>query len=168
LFKRIILIAAAIAGVAAVPTNAAIYQLHYTGSGATTADLRLRTANTAVAGSFAILGVSGTVNGDVVTGLAPVNPPGFTTDNRYFATDPILTSGGVGFFSATATYNLWDNSPGSYSLYGTTNGGGSYVPASDGTLSIAAVPEPALWGLMIVGFGLTGIAARRRTAAVAA
>ena len=32
----------------------------------------------------------------------------------------------------------------------------------------AVVPEPATWGLMIVGFGMVGIAARRRNRAVAA
>lgn len=32
----------------------------------------------------------------------------------------------------------------------------------------SVVPEPAMWGLMIVGFGLTGFAARRRSAVVAA
>lgn len=32
----------------------------------------------------------------------------------------------------------------------------------------AAVPEPATWGLMIVGFGMVGMALRRRTAVVAA
>lgn len=33
--------------------------------------------------------------------------------------------------------------------------------------SIAAVPEPATWGLMIVGFGLVGASVRRRRSAVA-
>ena len=32
----------------------------------------------------------------------------------------------------------------------------------------AAVPEPATWGLMIVGFGIVGVSMRRRQAAVAA
>jgi len=32
----------------------------------------------------------------------------------------------------------------------------------------AVVPEPATWGLMIVGFGMIGVAARRRNRAVAA
>lgn len=32
----------------------------------------------------------------------------------------------------------------------------------------AAVPEPAMWAMMLVGFGITGAAVRRRSAAVAA
>ncbi len=34
--------------------------------------------------------------------------------------------------------------------------------------SIAAVPEPGVWALMIVGFGLVGVSSRRRQATVAA
>ncbi|QYE35494.1 MULTISPECIES: FxDxF family PEP-CTERM protein [Sphingosinicellaceae] len=44
-------------------------------------------------------------------------------------------------------------------------------PASVGssiTFALAAVPEPASWALMIVGFGMVGYSARRRTAVVTA
>nr|WP_295661618.1 FxDxF family PEP-CTERM protein [Polymorphobacter sp.] len=44
-------------------------------------------------------------------------------------------------------------------------------PASVGssvTFALAAVPEPASWALMVVGFGMVGFAARRRTTAVTA
>ena len=36
------------------------------------------------------------------------------------------------------------------------------------TLTVAGVPEPATWSLLIAGFGLTGIAVRRRQSHVAA
>ena len=36
-----------------------------------------------------------------------------------------------------------------------------------GTLSFAAVPEPATWAMMLVGFGAVGFSMRRRTRAVA-
>ena len=36
------------------------------------------------------------------------------------------------------------------------------------TFTTDAVPEPATWGLMIVGFGLVGVASRRRKGALAA
>ena len=36
------------------------------------------------------------------------------------------------------------------------------------TSSVGAVPEPAMWALMLIGFGLTGAAARRRAAAAVA
>ncbi len=41
------------------------------------------------------------------------------------------------------------------------------VAVLDG-VSVTAVPEPAVWGLMLVGFGLVGVASRRRSAAVSA
>ncbi len=54
---------------------------------------------------------------------------------------------------------------------------GFYVNSSDSVfgagqltvngLTIDAIPEPATWGLMIVGFGLVGVAARRRSAVTA-
>jgi hypothetical protein len=50
---------------------------------------------------------------------------------------------------------------------------GFYVNATDsqlgrGNISVSAVPEAATWMLMISGFGMVGVAARRRTNAVAA
>jgi hypothetical protein len=41
-------------------------------------------------------------------------------------------------------------------------GGASYGPNRLGQVSIAAVPEPATWAMMIGGFGLAGVAMRRR------
>ena len=159
---------AAIAAIASIaPASAATYLLNYTGSGAVTAALTITTSNTAaIDGSFAITGITGNVLGDVVTGLAPVNPAGFNTDNKYFNADPIFTTGGVGFFSSTLTYNLWGTGPGAYTLY--SYNGSSYPIQSNGTLTVANVPEPASWALLIVGFGMVGFAARRRIAAVAA
>jgi hypothetical protein len=49
--------------------------------------------------------------------------------------------------STTLSFASLDNSP--------------YGPALDG-VSVAAVPEPAAWGMLIGGFGLAGLALRRR------
>lgn len=46
-------------------------------------------------------------------------------------------------------------------------GGATYGVNRLGTVTLAAVPEPATWGLMIGGFGLVGAAARRRRAVAA-
>jgi len=51
--------------------------------------------------------------------------------------------------STTLSFASLDNSP--------------YGPALD-NVSVAAVPEPAVWGMMIGGFGLAGVALRRRPA----
>lgn len=47
---------------------------------------------------------------------------------------------------------------------GLTGGPGNY--AISGT--VTAVPQPAVWGPMIVGFGMVGVASRRRATVVAA
>ncbi|MEO8812788.1 MAG: PEPxxWA-CTERM sorting domain-containing protein [Caulobacteraceae bacterium] len=47
------------------------------------------------------------------------------------------------------------------------DGGGPFGPVIGG-VSITAVPEPAAWILMIGGFGLVGIAMRRRQSTIAA
>jgi choice-of-anchor C domain-containing protein len=52
--------------------------------------------------------------------------------------------------STTLSFASLDNSP--------------YGPALDG-VSISAVPEPAMWGMMIGGFGFAGMALRRRPTA---
>jgi len=57
--------------------------------------------------------------------------------------------------------------PGTYSFSITGLGEGG-IPAGLGVrLDMAAIPEPATWAMLIVGFGLVGAAARRRTASVA-
>ena len=56
-------------------------------------------------------------------------------------------------------------------LYSPSLSGIGYLPRSGGVEVIAisgAVPEPASWAMLIAGFGLVGVAARRRKIAVAA
>ena len=45
-----------------------------------------------------------------------------------------------------------------------TKGSGTGVPLSPGSFPAGAVPEPGTWALMIGGFALVGVAARRRRA----
>ncbi len=71
--------------------------------------------------------------------------PGVGSGNPEFRsiTNKLLTAG---------TYTL--------SVRGTSQPNGSY----SGALSLGAVPEPATWAFMILGFGLVGGALRRRKA----
>ena len=63
--------------------------------------------------------------------------------------------------SPNATYNVTFNTAGYSSFWFTPNN-----DAADGfrlnSLSVAAVPEPASWAMMIAGFGLVGSSMRRR------
>jgi hypothetical protein len=52
-------------------------------------------------------------------------------------------------------------------LHGVTFGGNAISPVTITVNSVAAVPEPATWGMMIIGFGGIGGLIRRRRSAVA-
>ncbi len=76
---------------------------------------------------------------------------------------PIVFDSLSGALTAVGTRYSNGNAPGvlaTNSAIGTTRyGAGTFA---------AVVPEPATWGLMIAGFAMTGVAARRRKASVAA
>ncbi len=54
--------------------------------------------------------------------------------------------------------------PGPVSLSFTQNGGNNFRGSIIDNVSITAVPEPATWAMMILGFGIAGAALRRRPA----
>lgn len=89
-----------------------------------------------ITGGFKL--VSGTLNGTALT-------LGKLTDYVYTLTLP-----GAGVPSIANPQKLVIN--------GTSQGGGSYTA----NVTFAAVPEPATWALMILGFGVVGYAMRRR------
>jgi hypothetical protein len=64
-------------------------------------------------------------------------------------------------FAGTLSQNL---SAGRYviGLYGTTLVDPDFTIRFDTPIAVSSVPEPATWGMMIVGLGLAGVAARRR------
>ncbi len=78
--------------------------------------------------------------------------------------------------SPANNFSLFQTYTGSFVASGTTSTvlftNSSFVDDTDVALDnvnvTAAVPEPASWGMMIIGFGLAGVAARRRKAAVIA
>lgn len=139
-----------------------------------------------------IISASGNVVGgpdpgsiSLIAGPNPPNvfipPPGvFQVNNVYYpASDPQFDVYGMLFQTANAQYNVWGNGAGNYSFYAYYNG---YL-AGDGPgqvqITIApfvetsvvqaafaapAVPEPATWVMMILGFlGIVFVANRRRS-----
>ena len=124
---------------------------------------------------FHVTSVTGTIGGEAVT-LFDYDGPDF----KAFPTSPILvTSSGIGFSTASGFYNLYEFFPGVNPLY---DCGALYCiegpnpfnvvaqnihVATDLSITIhndVAVPEPATWGLMLVGFGGLGAVMRRRRA----
>jgi hypothetical protein len=171
---------------AAGPANASTWVINYAsiGGNPTSANLRLIVDDTAnPAGTYAVLAVSGDVDGDAVTGLTPNwsgwnlvgSPDGmFVFDNVFSPTGVTLTNGGLMFNSASYEYNLFSDSPTQYELYRSDHH--SYVanslgsieverapPASDLRVqAVAGVPEPVSWVLLITGFGGLGAAFRAK------
>jgi hypothetical protein len=90
----------------------------------------------------------------VTTALAPGSINFSGASLSAFVDTSLLPS--AGFAPSSYSYNLWPRSPGA---------GNSTIAdfaPDNANASIAAVPEPASWALLIAGFGLVGATARRR------
>jgi len=175
--KAITLGMAAFAALAALPAAAANYNVTFDttstlfGGPFQTVRSIFTTSDTAVQiggqTAYAITGISGTINNVAITGLfdAPGNPTYY-----YFTTGPTFLDGSGVRFNAGAATNIaffhQDNvAPDIYRI----NGNGTISAFGTATTSPAtsAVPEPATWALMIVGFAMVGGALRRRHKAAA-
>ncbi len=171
---------AAIASVLfAQSANAAQYILNYSGTklGQTAilfATLKIDTADFVNGGGgYDVNSVTGTVDGETVLGLiANPNTPGttqaagFVFNNILFNANPAFDLNGLAFTTSTGSWNLWGTDTDAYTLM--KYAGGRYTGAVDGQLSVAAVPEPASWAMLITGFGMIGAATRRRRFALTA
>lgn len=82
--------------------------------------------------------------------------------------DVSVNGGSIGTLVGTGTWQnftttfLGTGSTVNFAITETVGGGNAGVVLDN--ISVTAVPEPATWGLMIVGFGMVGFAARRRFA----
>jgi hypothetical protein len=194
--KRIFAAFALLAGLMATAPAAAQSTVHMTFSGEgvlgdtppTSADLTFTIGNAINAfGGYDILGVSGTVGGDTITGLmalegpalCPCFPEGYAAGDGWFSVSntlylgggPLFDHGGVGFQSASTWYNLWYADEGMYELdslpvHPATDDEGYPLGLAGAVGGVAGVPEPASWAMFIGGFGLIGAGMRRRQAIV--
>jgi len=85
--------------------------------------------------------------------------------NMIFATGVVPTAGNWSIYTATYTASQADAGSAITIKLDSPGGQGGFDNVS---LTAAAVPEPATWGMLLAGFSMVGVAARRRKVAVAA
>jgi hypothetical protein len=178
------------AGMGVGAAEASTWVLDYTannpGDTPFSATLDLTASNTLnAAGGYDITAISGFVDGDAVAALID-NPskPGasYSTDGLFIFDNvlwtsgaaPVLSNPGLLFTGASGhEYNLFSDDFVTYEMYQATPG---YTEHSYGTISLhegldqggplgrlgGAVPEPATWTMMILGFGGVGALLRQR------
>lgn len=170
----------AVLSLTALPSQAATFLWSYTATSGTIAFASgtFTTSDTVNGvGGYDVTGVTGQVDGDVLTGMiANPNQPNTATsplglfyyDNNFFAGAPSFTTAGLLFTSGGGVeYNLWADNASTYQLWRGAPGQG-WTNTSVGTFAVqaAGVPEPAIWAFMIAGFGMIGAVLRQRRAAM--
>ena len=112
--------------------------------------------------AFAITGISGQINNVTISGLTDV-ATSLVPAYYYFTTGPTFLSGTGVNFNAGDFKNI--------KFYAPSANPGTYVIQGNGTIlanvtatssAVAAVPEPAVWMMMILGMGMIGFVVRHR------
>jgi hypothetical protein len=171
--RKTLLAAAVAAGSMALagPANAADYIINFStnqilfgaaqsGSATVTTSNTLTTSPLGMMG-YAITGITGMLNGSAITGLS-----GFQgSDNFYYTSGSFVDGSGLGFTTAggTSASLYFASVAQKYQLTTTSPFSSGYVTATS-RLATPAVPEPAAWAMLMLGFGGIGFALRRRKA----
>ena len=161
---------AALAAVASVPAAAATYTFSYQstsslfGAPPQTLQGTFTTSDTAVQRfgetAFEITGITGTLNSQTITGLYEIrNNPYY-----YFTTGGTFLDGSGVRFNTNQYTNVafFQPSVGPADQYRINGGGGiSTLGVASSSPVSGAVPEPATWMMLILGFGAVGFGLRR-------
>ena len=104
--------------------------------------------------------ISGLVNGtDPITGLSSYAG----ADNDLYVTGAWVTFGGLSFSTISlGNFNFYNSGQGYYGLLSSVTNANGYADGRIATARVAAVPEPATWSMMLLGFGAIGWQLRRR------
>jgi hypothetical protein len=170
--------------VSAGPASAATYIWTFTNTSDVVEASGALTTGAADGGGFDVTALSGNVHDAAagVDGSITSFTPGsgndgvFAWDNVAYTSTPHVDNLGLLFHVGAAEINIYNNTgpccsvvyPGVYPLGDVLQSSGGGVDT--GTFNLSAVPEPASWAMMLVGFGGMGAAMRnsRRKLAVAA
>ena len=151
---------------AATSASAATYMFTAVGTNLTATGTFV-TSNTALAnGGFTITNTTGTVTFTNGNSFAISGPNAYLgADNVLFANRPnqYLSLDGTSFSvdnNQNTNFNLYYSAGYQY-IRSNGNGSGALTSFTI-TPAVAAVPETATWGMMILGFGMIGAAARSR------
>lgn len=121
------------------------------------------TSGIATSGILNVTGGPGTGSYSLIGGTG--SGPNFIWDSIVnVGNDPFLTTtGGLEFATGGVLggleFNMWANSPGSYTLYG--NYGGNYNPTAIGTATLTSVPDGGAT-VALLGGAFIGLAVLRR------
>ena len=116
-------------------------------------DPSFATTNNAINAALTALGSGMQIVPDLID-------PGFNTAN--IITANTYTAGTAGFqYAATSRVS------GGTALYGTLTGNQPFLSCENCRAVTPTVPEPATWGMMLLGFGIVGGALRRRSGQLA-
>lgn len=100
-----------------------------------------------------------------VFGAAGIATLTFTTAKLTFGT---ATFDGLSFTPVSGQQYIFNiAAAGTYDLVMSVSNPGKLVSSYSATADFEAVPEPAMWGLMLGGFGMAGMAMRRRAPVLA-
>ena len=191
--QYISLLAAATAGCAlSAPVNAATFDWSFSSASISGGGTMTATQSTVSSNTFTLTGITGTVNGELISGLTNYDLPDqlvYYPQPANVVVDVLGFSFGVG--DGSNSYNIYEDfgnfPPGSYFSCGgvpycilgpgPTDGSNINVgPGSDAvtplatlTLTETAIPEASTWAMMLVGFAglaFAGYRGARRTAAI--
>ena len=110
---------------------------------------------------YQITQITGTWNGNSITGLVPVESVDYGNDNKLLEPINFFTNNGVFFTTGTSqVYIRWDNQ---YNILSSDGFGPFTATISPVPIPIPApIPEPETYALMLVGLAVVGAAAKRK------
>jgi hypothetical protein len=107
------------------------------------------TANETSPGVYNVASISGTFDGNTITGLSSYA----NADNQlFYPTQPYVDFQGISFSTSLGDINLFWNNPGYFEVKSSNSIPGYNTSGTPITLAVAPVPEASTWAMMIIGF----------------